>query len=84
MVVILKSHKAEWLQYAVGHRAHGGENFGHAVHRACLGLKGNFDKVTLAQRLGHLQQATSHGNSLELSFCAAAVFETDRSQDRIT
>jgi hypothetical protein len=84
MVVILKRHKAKWLQHAIGHLAHGSKNLGHTVHRACLGLKGNFDEVTLAQRLGHLQQATGHGNSLEFSFCAAAIFETNRSQDRIT
>ena len=84
MVVILERYKPERLQYGVGHLAQRSENLGHAMHRACLRLKGNFDEVTLSQRLGHLQQATSHGNSLESTFSAAAVFETDRSQDRIT
>ena len=84
VVVILKGHETEWLQYAICHFAQRGENLGHAVHRACLSLKGNFDEITLSQRLGHLKQAASHGNSLEFTFSAAAVFETDRSQDRIT
>ena len=84
MVVILQRDEAERLQYTVGHFPHRGENFGHAVHRTGLRLKGNFDKVALSQRMGHLQQAASHRNSLEFGFCAPAVFETDRSQDRIT
>jgi hypothetical protein len=84
MVVILKRDEAERLQYAIGHLPHGGENFGHAVHWAGLRLKGNFDEVTLSQRLGHLQQAARHGNSLEFGFCEPAVFKADRSQDRIT
>jgi len=83
MVVILQRDEAEWLQYAVCLLAHGAEDFGHAVHRPGLRLKGNFDEVTQRQTLGKLQQAARHGNGLEFSFGAAAVFETDRSQDRI-
>jgi hypothetical protein len=84
MVIILKRDEAERLQYAAGHLAHGTEDFGHAMNWAGLGLKGNFDKVTLSQTMGHLQQPTGHGNGLEFSFCTPAVFEADRSQDRIS
>jgi len=83
MVIILKRDEAERLQYAAGH-LHGTEDFGHAMNWAGLGLKGNFDKVTLSQTMGHLQQPAGHGNGLEVSFCTPAVFEADRSQDRIS
>lgn len=83
MVVILKCDEAKRLQYAARHLAHGTEYFGHAMHRPRLRLKGNFNEIALSERLGQLQQATGHGNGLELSFCAPAVFETDRSQDGI-
>jgi hypothetical protein len=49
------------------------KNFGHAVHRPSLRLKGNLDEVALRQRLRQLQQSASHGNGLEFSFCAAPV-----------
>jgi hypothetical protein len=80
MVVILDRHKAERLQYAVGHLPHRGKNFGHAVHWTGLRLKGNFDEVAASQRVGQLEQAAGYGNSLEFSFCAPAVLEADRSQ----
>jgi hypothetical protein len=83
MVVILQRYESEGLQNAIGHLPHRGENFGHAVHRAGLRLKSYFDEVALSQGMGQLQQATSHGNRLEFSFCAPAVFKTDRSQDGI-
>jgi hypothetical protein len=84
MVVVLKRNEAEGLQDTIGHFPHRRKNFGHAVHRTGLRLKGNFDEVSLPQRMGQLQQTASHGNSLELRFGASAVFETDRSQDRIS
>ena len=83
MIVVLERDEAEWLQYAIGHFPHRGKNFRHAVHRAGLRLKSDFDEVTLPQRLRQLQQAASHGNGLEFSFGAPAVFKTDRSQDGI-
>jgi hypothetical protein len=83
MVVIFQGNEAEGLQYAIRHFLHRSENFGHAVHRAGLRLKGNLDEVTLSQRMGDLQQAPSHGNGLEFRFGAPAVFETNRSQDGI-
>jgi len=84
MVVVLQRHKAERLQHAVAHLPHWAENFGHTVHWASLRLKSNFNEVALPQRMGKTQQTSGHGNSLEFGFCTAAVFETDRSQDRIS
>ena len=81
MVVILERHKAERLEYAVVHFPHGAQDFSHAVYRACLRLKSNFDKVAFAQRLGQTQQATGYGNGLEFAFRAPPVFQPDRSQD---
>jgi hypothetical protein len=81
MVVIFERDEAKWLQNGARHLPRGAENFGHAMHRACLRLKGDFDKVTLTERLSQLQQAASHGNGLEFRFCAPAVFESDGSQD---
>src|SRR5258708_39872208 len=74
VVVILKRDEAERLQYAVAQLSHGGENFSHPVNRPCLRLKGDFDEVTLSQTLCQLQQAAGHGNGLEFSFCAPAIF----------
>jgi hypothetical protein len=54
------------------------------VNRARLRLKRNFDEVALSQRMGQLQQAASDGNGLEFCFGAAAVFESDCSQNGIT
>jgi hypothetical protein len=84
MVVILKGNEAEGLKHAIRHFPRGSEHFGHAMHRARLGLKRNFDEVALSQRMGELQQAASDGNGLEFCFGAAAVFESDCSQNGIT
>ena len=54
------------------------------MHRPGLRLKSDFDKVALRQTVGQLQKAAGHGNGLEFSFRASAVFETDRSQDGIS
>ena len=75
MVVVLKGDEPESLQHAVRHSLRGAENFRHPVNRPRLRLKGNFDKVALRQRLRHLQQAAGHGNGLEFSFGAPAIFE---------
>src|ERR1700730_2863753 len=84
MVIILKRDEAERLQYAAAPRARGTEYLSLAMSWAGLSLKGNFDKVTLSQTMGHLQQPAGHGNGLEFSFRTPAVFEADRSQDRIS
>ena len=84
MVVVLKRHEAERLQHAGCQLLHRAEDFGHAVHRAGLRLKGNFYKVALSQRVGQAQQASGHGDGLEFRFGAAAVFQAYRSQDGIS
>jgi len=81
MVIVLNRHEAEGLQHAVGQLPHGAENFGHAVNRAGLSLEGNFDKIALAQRLRQAQQTSRHRYGLEFGFRAAAIFETNRSQN---
>ena len=84
MVIIFKGDEAERLQHALGHLTRRGENFRHAVHQARLRLKSYFDEVALSQRMGHFEQAARHGNRLEFGFCAPAVLETNRSQDRVS
>lgn len=74
MVVILQRDEAERLQDAVGHLPQRSQDFGHAMHRAGLRLKRDFDKVALSQRVGQRQQSTGHGNGLEFRFGAPAVF----------
>jgi len=74
MVVILESHETEWLKYAIRRLYRSRENFRHAVYRAGLGLKCEFNKRTATQRMLQLQQPASNGNSLQFSFCAPAIF----------
>jgi hypothetical protein len=81
MVVVLDRHEAERLQHAVIELAGRSENFGHPVHRASLRLEGNFDEVTLAERLRQAQQASGYGDGLEFRFRTAAVFKANRSQN---
>jgi hypothetical protein len=54
------------------------------MHRPGLSLKCNLDEVALRQGLRQAQQASGGRDGLEFSFGAAAVFETDRSQDGIS
>jgi hypothetical protein len=84
MVIILERHKPKRLQYAVVEATHRAEDFGHPMDRTRLRLEGDFDEVTLAQRLRQTKQSASGGNGLEFSFCAAAVFEANRSQNGIS
>jgi len=49
VVIIFDSHKAECLQHALGRLPHGAEDFGHAVHGACLRLERDFDKIALGE-----------------------------------
>src|SRR5579864_1676782 len=83
MVLVLERDESERLQYTIGHLPHRRQNFGHAVHWTSLCLKSNFDEVATSQRMRQPKQAASYGNGLEFSFCAPAVFKSDRSQDRI-
>lgn len=84
MVIILERYKAERLQNCARQLPRRTEKFRHAMNRTRLRLKSNFDEVALAQALRHLQQSPSHGNGLEFGFGAAAVFESNRSQDGIS
>ena len=83
MVIVFDRDKAERLQHTIGDASHGAQHLGHAVHRTCLRLEGDFYEVTLSQRLCKSQQATSGGNGLEFGFRTAAVFQTNRCQDGI-
>jgi hypothetical protein len=84
VVVILERHEAERLQDALSRFARRAQDFGHAVHRPGLSLERDFYEVALAQRLRYAQQASGHGDGLEFSFGAAAVFEPNRSQNGIS
>jgi hypothetical protein len=81
MIIIFEGNEAERLQYPRISFAQGCENFGHAVHRARLGLKREFDKRSASQGMLHLQQATGDGNRLKFRSCAASIFQTNRSED---
>lgn len=79
MIVISKSDEAERLQYPIASHAHGIQHLRHALHRAGLRLKSNFNKVTLAQGFGKAQQAARYRDRLKLTFCAVAVFKGNQS-----
>ena len=83
MVVVFNGHEPKGLQHALG-RLPWAKDLGHGVHRSGLRLKCNFDEVALSQRVGQIEQSAGHGNGLELCFGAAAVFESNRSQDGIS
>ena len=74
VVIVLERDEAERLQHAIRRLPHGTEDFSHAVHRARLRLKCDFDEVAGSQRLRQLQQSASHRNSLEFSFSVPAIF----------
>jgi hypothetical protein len=84
VVIVFEGHKSKRLQNTVGHLPHWAQDFCHSMHRASLRLKRDFHEVTLSQRLCQAQQASGHGDGLEFRFRAAAVFEPDSSQDRIS
>jgi hypothetical protein len=84
MVVVLDGHEAERLQHAVGQLLRGAEDLGHTVDRTGLSLERDLDKVARAQRLLQAQQASGNGDAVEFSFRAAAIFETNRSQNGIS
>ncbi len=54
VVLILERHEAERLKHSIRRLLCGAEDFGHAVHRAGLRLKSNFDEITLAERTRHV------------------------------
>ena len=84
MVIVLDGHQAKGLQHAVSQPLYRAQDLGHAMHGAGLCLKGHFDKVARTQRLLEAQQASGDGDGLEFGFRAAAIFETNRSQNGIS
>ena len=84
MVIVLDGYETEGLQHAVSQLLGRAQDFGHAMHRAGLCLKGNFYKVARAQRLLEAQQASGDGDGLEFGSGAAPIFETNRSQNGIS
>jgi hypothetical protein len=84
MVVVLDCHEAEGLQHTVSQLLHRAQDFRHAMHRSGLSLEGDFHEIALSQRLRQAQQASGHGDGLEFSFGAAAVFEPDCCENRIS
>ena len=84
MIVVLDCHEAKRLQHAVVEFAHRAQDFSHRMHGTSLGLERDFHEVARAQRPIEAQQASSDGDGLEIGFRAAAVFEANRSQDRIS
>ena len=84
MIVILERDEAERLQNAIRRLTSWAQHFCHTVDRAGLRLESDFNKVTLPQRLGQAQKSSRSGYGLEFSFCAAAIFKPDCSQNGIT
>ncbi len=74
MIIILKRYETKRLKHSIRCFVRRAEDFGHAVHRPGLRLEGNFDEITLPERTGQIQQAAGHGNGLEFSFSAPAIF----------
>ena len=83
VVVIPERHEAEGLQHARRRFAGGTQNFGHALHGAGFCLEGDLDEIALPQAMSHLEQAAGDRNASEFSSSAPAIFQANRSQDRI-
>ena len=54
------------------------------MHRSGLRLECDLNEVALSLRLRYAQQASGHGDGLEFSFGAAAIFEPDRCENGIS
>ena len=77
MIVVTHGDEAEGLKNALG-RAGGIQHFGHAMHGAALGLKGDLDKVALLQGLCDPQEPAGYGDGLKFTFGALAVFHLNK------
>lgn len=84
VVIILNGDEPERLQHAFGNAPHRAQDFGHSMNRAGLCLEGDFNEVSLPERLSQTKQPAGSGDGLELSFRAAAVFQSNCSQHRIS
>jgi hypothetical protein len=82
VVVVPERHEAEGLQHACRGLS-GTEDFGHALHGAGFGLESDLDEIAVPQAMSHLEQAAGDRNTSEFSSSAPAIFQTNRSQDRI-
>ncbi len=51
MIVITQGYEPKWLVIAKGELFLRSQHFGHALHSTGRSLKGNFDKIALAQRI---------------------------------
>jgi len=78
VVVISKSHKAEWLEDASRHRSHWSQHFGHAPDVSNLHLEGYFDEVTFGERPRQLQQSTGLRQYLQPASGALPVAMADQ------
>ena len=83
MVVVPERHEAERLQHACCRGASGTEDFGHALHGAGFCLEGDLHEIAVPQTMSHLEQAAGDRNTSEFSSSAPAIFQTNRSEDRI-
>jgi hypothetical protein len=83
VVVVPERHEAEGLQHACCRGAGGTEDFGHALHGAGFCLEGDLDEIAFPQALSHLEHAAGDRNTSEFSSRASAIFQTNRSQNRI-
>jgi len=84
VVVVLNGNEAEGLQDTICELAHRAEDFGHTVHGAGLRLEGDFNEVSLPERMLQAEQASGGGDGLQFGFRTAAVFETNGSENRVS
>ena len=83
MIIIVQRDEAERLQHSVCRLPRRLEDLGHAVDRARMRLKRYLDERAVSQRMCHLQQPAGDRDGLEFSFSVPAIFQANRSQDRI-
>ena len=81
MVIIAQGNEPERLQNTVGRFSGRYQHLRHADHGADLGLKSNFDKVTLVEWFRQFQESTGSGNGKEFASRALAIIKSNCSQD---
>jgi len=67
MIVITQSYEPKWLVIAKGELFLRSEHFGHALHSTGWSLKGNFDKISLAQRIVQGNHSTGRRDGLQFT-----------------
>jgi hypothetical protein len=78
MIVVAQGDEAKWLKHPVG-RAGGIQHFRHPMDWTAIGLKSDFDEVSLMKRFGDTQKPSGHGYGLQFAFGALAVFHQNQS-----